>query len=258
MSVIDRLMREKSITSSEILLKARAKAKGVSFSEYSVPKIVIIAMKSEVKTLANLIKAHQVDWSSTTLQKGEIFNKKVGLVPLTVGAPATAMLAEDLIACGAETILLSTALGTFQPFIMAGDFVIPNKVVIGEGTSKYYFPRRRVAKPHRSIIKALKNACESIGVKPFVGAIWNTDAFYRETPSQIRKLQGQGVLGVEMETSALCSVAEFRGAKAGSLTRVSDSLANFKWEPYFWNNKKYLKSHKETSVKIIIEALKQL
>lgn len=251
-------MRENSITSSKILLRARAKSKGLSFSEYSVPKIIVIAMKSEVKTLANLIKATHVDWSSTTLQIGEIANKKIGLVPLAVGAPATAILAEDLIACGAETILLSTALGTFQPYIMAGDFVIPNKVVIGEGTSKYYFPRRRVAKPHPSIIKTLIKACETIGIEPFVGAIWNTDAFYRETPTQIRNLQGQGVLGVEMETSALCSVAEFRGVKAGSLTRVSDSLANFKWEPYFWNNKEYLKSHKETSAKIIMETLRHL
>jgi uridine phosphorylase len=138
-----------------------------------------------------------------------------------------------------------------------GDFVIPSKVVIGEGTSRYYYPRIKVIRPDPDMVKILKEACSRIGVKPFVGPIWNTDAFYREMRSQIEKLQAQGVLGVEMESSATFTVAKFRGIRAASLLTVSDSLADFKWKLYFQEDK-YLKSHLETSHKVILEALKLL
>jgi purine-nucleoside phosphorylase len=107
------------------------------------------------------------------------------------------------------------------------------------------------------MVKILKIACGKIGVKPFIGPIWNTDAIYREMRSQIEKLQARGVLGVEMESSATFTVAKFRGVKAASLLVVSDSLADFKWKLYFLNDE-YLKSHLETSHRIILEALKLL
>jgi 5'-methylthioadenosine phosphorylase len=138
-----------------------------------------------------------------------------------------------------------------------GDFVIPSKVVIGEGTSRYYFPRIRVIRPDLGLVRILKEACGKIGVKPFVGPIWDTDAIYREMRSQVEKLQAQGVLGVGMENSATFTVAKFRGMKAASLLVVSDSLADFKWKLYFLNEE-YLESHVETSHRIILEALKLL
>jgi uridine phosphorylase len=154
-------------------------------------------------------------------------------------------------------ILFSTALGALQPYIKPGDFIIPSKVVIGEGTSKYYYPKIRRIRPDPEIVKILKEACVKNGVDPYIGPVWNTDAIYREMRSQIEKLQAQGVLGVEMESSATFTVAKFRGAKAASLLVVSDSLADFKWELYF-SHDVYLKSHYEISHKIILEALKLL
>jgi uridine phosphorylase len=138
-----------------------------------------------------------------------------------------------------------------------GDFVIPSKVVIGEGTSRYYYPRIKVIRPDPEIMKILKEACGKIGVKPLVGPVWNTDAFYREMRSQIERLQARGVLGVEMESSATFTVAKFSGIKAASLLVVSDSLANFKWQLYFQNDQ-YRRSWYESAHKIILEALKLL
>jgi uridine phosphorylase len=137
-----------------------------------------------------------------------------------------------------------------------GDFVIPSKIVIGEGTSRYYYPRIRAIRPDPEIMKILKEACGKIGIKPLVGPVWNTDAFYREMRSQIEKLQTRNVLGVEMESSATFTVAKFRGIRAASLLVVSDSLANFKWKLYFPQNDEYRKSWYETLHKVILEALK--
>jgi len=243
-------LKDYSITSPELLLNCFKRL-------VPVPEIIVIGAKSETKKLAELTNASEVDWGFHLLYIGKVETKKIGLVPQESGASATAFLVENLIACGAKVILFSTALGAFQPYMKPGDFVIPSKVVIGEGTSKYYYPRIKVIRPDSEIVKILKEACSKIGVKPFIGSVWNTDAIYREMRSQIEKLQAQGVLGVEMESSATFTVAKFRGIKAASLLRVSDSLANFKWELYFLNDE-YLKSHLETSHKIILEALKLL
>lgn len=249
-------MSDYSITSPEILIKSKADSLGKMLVDFSVPELVVIAAKSEIGKLAQMTDASLADWAFSPLHIGKVGKKHVGLVPLVVGAPATAFLVENLIACGAKTILLSTALGAFQPKMKPGDFVIPSRVIIGEGTSKYYFPRKRVARPSPEIVEVLKEACRAVGVKPYVGSIWNTDAIYREMRSQVEKLQSQGVLGVEMETSAMCTVADFRGARAGSLLRVSDSLARFRWEPYFWKEE-YLE-RAQSSPLIVIEALKLL
>jgi len=243
-------LKDYSITSPELLLNCFKRL-------VPVPEIIVIAAKSETKKLAELTNASKVVWGFNPLYIGKVETKKIGLVPQGVGASATAIIVEHLIACGAKVILFSTAIGAFQPYMKPGDFVIPSKVVIGEGTSKYYYPRIKVIRPNLEIVKILKEACGKIGVKPFIGPVWNTDALYREMRSQIEKLQAQGVLGVEMESSATFTVARFRGIKAASLLRVSDSLASFKWELYFLNDE-YLKSHLETSHKIILEALKLL
>jgi uridine phosphorylase len=217
----------------------------------------VITSKSVTKKLAELTDASEVVWGFNPLYVGKVGTKKIGLVPQETGASATAMLVEHLVACSAKVILFSTALGAFQPYMKPGDFVIPSKVVIGEGTSKYYYPRIKAIRPDPEIVKILEEACSKIGVKPLIGPVWNTDAIYREMRSQIEKLQAQGVLGVEMESSATFTVAKFRGIKAASLLVVSDSLANFKWKLHFLNDK-YLKSHYETSHKVILETLKLL
>ena len=243
-------MKDYSITSPEVLLKCFKRL-------VPVPEIIVISPRGTTKKLAESTNASEVAWGFDPLYVGRVETKKIGFVPQKEGAPATAFLVEHLVASGAKVILFFTMIGALQPNMKAGDFVIPSKVVIGEGTSRYYYPRIRVIRPDPEVMETLKEACDRIGVKAFVGPVWNTDAFYREMRSQVERLQARGVLGVEMESSATFTVARFRGIKAASLLVVSDSEANFKWEPYFQDNE-YLKNLRETPHKIILEALKLL
>lgn len=243
-------MKDYSITSPELLLKC--------FKRFApVPEIIVIASRGLTKKLSGLTNASEVEWGFNPLYVGKVESQKIGLVPQESGASATAFLVEHLIASGAKVILFFTALGAIQPYMKPGDFIIPSKIVIGEGTSRYYYPRIKAIGPDPEIVKILKEACSKIGIKPIVGPVWNTDAFYREMRSQIEKLQSRGVLGVEMESSATFTVAKFRGIRTASLLVVSDSLANFKWKLYFQNDE-YQKSWYKTSHRIILEALKLL
>jgi uridine phosphorylase len=252
-------LKDYSITSPEVLIEAKARFSELSLDDCAVPKIIVVAMGSELQKLAELTGASEVDWVFSTMYMTKIKGSDIGMIPLSNAsmAPRMAFMMENLIACGAEIVLLSGALGAFQSNMKIGDFVIPSEAVIGEGTSKYYFPKKKVIKTDPEIVKTLQEACKIIGAKPFVGPVWTTDAFFREMRSIVGKLQSQGVYGVEMETSAMCTVAKFKGIKAGSLLTVSDHLASFKWEQHFWSEK-YRKIALETSPKIIIEALKLL
>lgn len=134
----------------------------------------MIASKGVTRKLAELTNASEVAWGFDPLYVGKVETKKIGLVPQASGASATAFLVEHLIAYGASVILFCTALGAFQPYMKPGDFVIPSKVVIGEGTSRYYYPKIKAIRPDPQTVKILKEACSKIGVKPLVGPIWNT------------------------------------------------------------------------------------
>lgn len=170
------------------------------------------------------------------------------------GAPYLATLVEQLIACGARTIIFTGAMGAFQPELQIGDFVIPTHAIIGEGTSRYYSSHEDAPRPDAQIITLLDTACRHLDVKPHHGSIWSTDAIYREMRSQVEHLQRQGVLGVDMETSALFTIARHHKIKAGCIHRISDSMVNFQWQHHF-HSPPYLHASKELTPKILLECI---
>ena len=88
------------------------------------------------------------------------------------------------------------------------------------------------------------------------GKIWTTDAVYRETREKVERYQKQGVLAVEMEISALFSVAQFRQVELGAMLVVSDELSALKWRPGF-RDKRFVEGH-QTACKMVREACQQL
>jgi purine-nucleoside phosphorylase len=65
------------------------------------------------------------------------------------------------------------------------------------------------------------------------GTVWTTDAPYRETPMKVKTYQEKGVLAVEMEMSALMTLAMYRDVKLSGLLVVSDELFDLKWHSGF-------------------------
>jgi uridine phosphorylase len=164
---------------------------------------------------------------------------------------------EQLIACGAQTIIFTGAMGTFQHTLQIGDFVIPTHAIIGEGTSRYYSSRINPPQPEAHLVTRLDTACRKINVIPHHGAIWSTDAIYREMRSQVERLQHQGILGVDMESFALFTIAQHQKIRAGCHHRVSDSMATFQWQHHF-HDQPYLHAVKELTPKILLECISLL
>ena len=144
-----------------------------------------------------------------------------------IGAPAAVSVVEELVALGAEEIWVLGYSGSLQPHLTYGSLLIPNAAHVDEGTSAHY-GRTGLAHPDPDLLTLLRRAASDLPV----GALWTTDAIYREMPSQIRHYQAEGALGVDMETSALFHLGEHLGVPVGALMVISDELFHA-WNPGF-------------------------
>ena len=151
-----------------------------------------------------------------------------------VGAPYAVMVLETLIAWGARKIIFIGWCGSISDKIKIGDIIVATSAIIDEGTSGHYTDNEtRISFPSASMLTKLNDALRQNQANFHNGAIWSTDAIYRETCEKVKYFQRQGAIGVEMEISALFTVAKFRGVDLGAMAVVSDELSSFKWRPGF-------------------------
>jgi purine-nucleoside phosphorylase len=151
-----------------------------------------------------------------------------------VGAPYAAMVLENLIAWGARKIFFLGWCGAVGKQVKIGDIVVPTTAFIDEGTSPHYGTSKegfsKASSPMSSLVRRI---LDDNHVDYHAGAIWTTDAVYRETRKQTAAHQQKGILAVEMEISALYSVARFRRVDIIGLLVVSDELSSMRWKPGF-------------------------
>lgn len=157
-----------------------------------------------------------------------------------VGAPLAALVLEKLIACGARSVLMVGWCGSMEQGLCIGDILLPDAALCGEGTSQYYrkpgFPEQ--ASPDAGLVKGVQELLGREGLTTQNGAVWSTDAPYRESRAVLQKLRDEeGLAGVDMEFSALCSVAAFRDVTFAAVMLVSDELFRAEWVPGFGHKK---------------------
>lgn len=158
----------------------------------------------------------------------------ISLAGPVVGAPYAVMVLETLIAWGARKIFFLGWCGSISEKVKIGDIIVATSAIIDEGTSGHYKKNEtQVSFPASSMLTTLNDVLRQNQVDFHNGVIWSTDAIYRETGEKVKYFQRQDAIGVEMEISALFTVAKYRGADLGAMAVVSDELASFKWRPGF-------------------------
>jgi uridine phosphorylase len=200
------------------------------------PVAVMVAMEQDLILMRQMMgvkgkRACSIVTSS--LYKGSNQNQDVSVVGPVLGAPHGVMILEKLNVLGAEKILFWGWCGSLQQGIQNGDLIIPDQGVIGEGTSKYYPINDTYPRPSSRLMMAIEESLRAYPVSFHKGPVWSTDAPYRETRERVLSFQKKGVLGVDMELSALLTVGQFRGIEIGALLVVSDELGTLRWKPGF-------------------------
>lgn len=126
---------------------------------------------------------------------------------------------------GTRKVIQIGSCGGLQPTIQTGDVVIPTTSFIGEGASQYY-GQTISSSATKELVTIADRALTSNGLKTHVGRHISTSALLQQSDEQIGKWQQRGLLGVDMETSAVYSAAGFFNMQRVSMLFVWDELLN--------------------------------
>ncbi len=211
------------------------------------PVAVMAASGMDLQYLCKLLHFKKKDFERLFISRLYFDNLRSARYSVTgpfVGAPYAVMLLETLIVRGARQIIFLGWCGAISEKIKIGDIILPTTALIDEGTSRHYGAgdggQLAVSFPMESIIR---RALKYNQITFHEGAVWTTDAVYRETRHKVAAHQANGILAVEMEMSALRTVAQFRGVDLGGVLVVSDELSSLTWRPGF-KHEKFLQSRK--------------
>ncbi|HEY9053178.1 MAG TPA: nucleoside phosphorylase [Rectinemataceae bacterium] len=150
-----------------------------------------------------------------------------------IGAPAAAVMLEELIAWGVEEFVSLGTAGSLRADLPPGSLALCTGAFRDEGTSWHYMQGDEPAAPDPGLTSRLESALMENGLAFSKGPSWTIDAIYRETPREILGYRDEGALVVEMEASALFAVAAFRKKPIAACFSVSDTLAELSWRPEF-------------------------
>lgn len=174
---------------------------------------------------------------------GSYDGKRITVTAFGMGAPIATIVLHELFAVGVRSFLrIGTAMAV--PPAKLGDFVLADGAMRAEGTSSTYAPLGYPAIADFELNVALREGLAGAG-RPWHAGIFGTyDGFYTEmfgisdgSRSLIQSLkddiQRMGLIGTDMETSALLVAARILGARAGCLcvatvdafaqTKISDA-----------------------------------
>jgi uridine phosphorylase len=158
----------------------------------------------------------------------------VGYVPVHewgVGAPISAMVTENLIAAGAEAVVLLGGGAGLQTDIPSEAAILPTDVIRDEGVSYHYIPDEESVTPTTSLVNGLDDALSEAGFDTPRGPTWTTSAFYRETIPEIRAYGDDGVMTVDTESAAIWAVCQYRGVDTASVHELGGVLTPEEWQP---------------------------
>ena len=194
---------------------------------------LMVSSETDLQTIIRLTDISEDKFKPLMMSRIYV-GKDVSLTGPVVSAPYAVMLLETLIAWGAKRFIFFGWCGAILPDVQIGDIILPAGAFIDEGTSRHYQgDENEIAHPSSLIVENTREILRNKGIKFHEGTIWTIDAIYRETLERVEYFQAKHVLGVEMELSALFTVAKFRNVDLGGILVVSDELSNFTWKPGF-------------------------
>jgi len=201
------------------------------------PVSVMVAPNPDFKSLITVMGLKEA--KSRPLFTGNLYaeDRQAGGISLAgpfLGAPYAAMLMETLVSRGAQKLIFLGWCGAVAEDVKIGDIVIPTGGIIDEGTSRHYGRRAGgISRPSDFILERMRDILIGEGTAFHEGLVWTTDGAFRETREKVINFKTKKALAVEMEMSALFSVAGFLGVEVGGILVVSDELFTLKWNPGF-------------------------
>jgi len=154
---------------------------------------------------------------------GTYKGKPVSVQGTGMGCPGATIVFEELVQLGCKKLIRVGTCGGLQPSHTLGDLIVALTAVPADSTAMHLVANE----PHCptaswSLIHEAVHIAKESGTKLHVGPIVSSDLFYNPNEGQYERWSARGVLAVEMEASALFTVAAIRGVESACLLTVSD------------------------------------
>jgi uridine phosphorylase len=157
----------------------------------------------------------------------------IGVTRLPTGGPAAAFLLDQLVACGARTLVTAGIAGSLVPDVPPGTVVVATEAIAGDGASSHYSPPGEQLLPASpGLARSLVEALAAGGADVRTGTTWTTDAPFREVPAALEAARSRGGVTVDMEAAAVYALAAHRGVDACAVLVVTDGVWD-RWHPAF-------------------------
>jgi purine-nucleoside phosphorylase len=219
---------------AEMFINHICRKRNIQISDFNLAPVVVTSWsKRFVEDFASIINAEKFSiqlFDATPIYTGKINEKKCSVVGARVGASTMVMHLEEIVACGAKIIINVGFAGSLQVSNPVGSIIIPTDCISEEGTSQHYWNGEKTC--DKELSEILYSHCKSAGLTVSSGKLWTTDAPYRELISKIHEYIKAGVLGVDMETSAVYSFGKYKDIRICNILVVTDELWT-DWNPDF-------------------------
>lgn len=212
----------------ENLLREARRQKGISIGE--IPDVCLLDPDGDIVRwlLANGKAKKSPHWACyhTDLFIFVADGRRIGVIGNAVGASFAVLLAEQLFASGCKLLVSITSAGGIASDLDTPSFVLIDKALRDEGTSYHYLPPAEFAPAPAALLSKLDEAFTGSSVCVRRGAVWTTDAPYRETEAAIAANRQNNILAVEMEAAALYAFAEAGNRPVICFAHITNHMAS--------------------------------
>jgi len=153
--------------------------------------------------------------------------KRVSVMGTGMGMPSHSIYVTELIRdYGVKNLIRVGTCGGIQPQLKIGDVILAIAASTDSSMNQLRFSGMSFAPAADfELLLSAYRIAQEMGETVYVGTVFSSDAFYNDDEDWWKIWAQNGVLGVEMETCALYSLAAKYGVKALSLLTVSDGIA---------------------------------
>ncbi|WP_147802977.1 purine-nucleoside phosphorylase [Alkalicoccus halolimnae] len=143
-----------------------------------------------------------------------------------MGVPSISIYAHELInSYGVKKLIRVGTCGAIQKDVKVRDVILAMSATTNSGVNQRYFNGIDFAPTADfGLLKQAYEGAVSQGLQVQVGSVFTSDVFYNDDENLIPQLARHQVLAVEMETSALYTIAARFAVQALSVLTVSDHI----------------------------------
>jgi len=216
-----------SVFEPENLLREARRQKNLS--SLAVPEVCLLDPDGDiVRALAATGRSRRsAVWACyhTDLHEFEQAGAVFGIIGCAVGASYAVLLAEQLFASGCRLLISMTSAGQIVEHGPPPYFILIDRALRDEGTSYHYLPPAEFVEAEEELVQAAMDAFAGAGQPMHRGAVWTTDAPFRETAGAIERCRARRILAVEMEAAGLYAFARARRKPVLCFAHVTNQMA---------------------------------